>query len=341
MAGELFLSQWQAAKENAGYGVPVPVGTRKLYVESGGSNFGATTAPQDHHFATGRPDNVLAVTLGAQTVAGTVTCPVSSSELLEFFNIGIGTPVITTPATGVLTRLHTYKPGATLPESGTFQWMDAANAFQVAGVYANTLGIQGSAGGNNQFTAGLFGKGVVPLTLNPAAGVLADRNPDFFQGWETKLYINDIGTTPGVTVVPNTLINWQWSLSRQLGRRFTADNVNAMNKAIQGEIMQTCTLTFSAEQAISLTELNHWLNNDTAGRMVRLELGQNTLIEGPTILLKSFITLDIPGVWTAVALGSSDSGARIYGLSLSYKYDSVLGAGAQIRVQNGRAAAWS
>jgi hypothetical protein len=330
--GHLWRSTFQAAKETT-YGTAVATATRKLYYASD-SVFRQEIQSRDHHFAVGRRDNVLEITNGPQMPSGRISLPLDSAECMEVFNIAIGAPTTTTPATGTTTRLHTYKPGSSAPESGTFQWDDGANPWRMTGVYANTLGIQGSANGDNMLTSDLFAKGMTQTAL---AGTPTDRTPTFFQGWESKIYLETIGGTPGTTNIASTLINWNVQFNNQLGRKFTADNVNAMNKATIGELTCTAELVFEASQAISLTEYNHWFNNDVAGRLVRLEFGNNTILEAA---LTSFVTVDIPGKWAAFDLGQSGDGTRCYGLRLNYKYDSVLAAGFQLRAQNARAAAW-
>lgn len=334
MSGEIWLSSFQAAIETAyGAGATSHTATRKLYFESS-SAFMQAVQSREHHFATGRRDNVLAITNGPQQPAGRVSLPLSPSECMELFNITIGAPVTTTPATATNTRLHTYKPGSSLPESGEFQWNDGARPWQMLGVYGNTLGIQGGANGDVMVSCDLFAKSMTQTAL---VGTPTDRVPDFYEGWESKIYLDTIGGTPGTTNLAGTLINFNVQFSNQLGRKYTSDNVNAMNKATIGELQCTVDLVFEASPAIALTEYNHWMADDVAGRLVRLEFGQNDIIEAA---LKSFVTVDIPGKWQAFDLGQTDAGTRVYGLKYGYMYDSVLGAGFQLRAQSLRAAAW-
>jgi hypothetical protein len=333
MAGEIWLSSFQAAKETT-YGTAVTTATRKLYFASD-SAFRQEIQSREHHFATGRRDNVMAITNGPQMPTGRVSMPLSPSECMELFNITIGAPTTTTPGGGTTTRLHTYKPGSSLPESATLQWDDGARPWRMDGTYGNTLGIQGSANGDNMLTCELFAKAMTQTAL---VGTPTDRVPDFYEGWEAKVYLDAIGGTPGSTNIASWLINWNVQFSNQLGRKFTADNVNAMNKATIGELQVTADLVVEASIATSLTEFNHWLTDDVAGRLVRLEFGNNDVLEGA---LKSFVTIDIPGKWSAFDLGQTDAGTRVYGLRYGYLYDSTLGAGFQARLQNARTVAWA
>lgn len=334
--GHLWRGLFQAAKETV-YGVAIPTATRKLYFASD-SVFQQNIASVDHHMATGRRDNNLEITNGPQEPTGTVSLPIDSAECMELFNLAIGAPVTTTPGGGTTSRLHTYKPGSSVPESCTMQWDDAANPWRMTGVYVNTFSIAGSANGDNILSAELFAKGMTQLALAPAASVLLDRNPNFYMGWESKIYLENLGGTPGTTNVPNTLINWTVNFSNQLDRKYTADNTNSMNKATIGELMVSAELLFEASEAISLTEYNHWFNDDVSGRLVRLEFGNNDILEAA---LKSFLTIDIPGKWQSFDLGQNDAGTRTYALTLGYKYDSVLAAGFQARLQNNRTVAWA
>lgn len=330
--GHLWRSTWQAAVEVT-YGTAVATATRKLYYASD-SAFRQEIESRDHHFAVGRRDNNLEVTNGPQMPSGRVSLPLDSHECMELFNIAIGTPTTTTPATATNTRLHTYKPGSSAPESGTFQWDDGARPWRMTGVYANSFSIQGSANGENMMSAELFAKGMTQTAL---AGTPTDRTPSFYEGWESKIYLDAIGATAGTTNIANTLINWNITFNNQLGRKFTADNVNSMNKATIGELQCTAEFVFEASEAISLTEYNHWFNDDVSGRLIRLEFGNNDVIEAA---LKTFVTIDLPGKYTSFDLGQSDAGTRCYGIRYSYKYDSTNAYGIQARLQNLRTAAW-
>lgn len=75
----------------------------------------------------------------------------------------------------------------------------------------------------------------------------------------------------------------------------------------------------------------------------------NTLLVGGTAVITTttpgyfggrFVTIDVPGPWSAVNLGGSDAMTRTYNLNLSYVYDSVLAAGIRYRLQNNRTAAY-
>jgi hypothetical protein len=330
--GHLWRGLFQAAKETT-YGTAVATATRKLYFASD-SLFAQNIESTAHHAAVGRRDNVIERTNGPQQPGGSVSLPLDSAECMELFNLAIGAPVTTTPGGGTTSRLHTYKPGNALPESATMQWDDGANAWRMTGTYVNSFEITGSASGDNMMSAELFAQG---MTQQALAGVTTDRTPNFYLGWEAKLYLDNLGATAGTTAIPNTMINWTVTFNNQLDRKYTADNVNSMNKATIGELEVTAELLFEASQAASIAEYNHWLTDDVAGRLVRLEFGNNDVLEAA---LKSFITLDIPGKWTGIDLGQNDAGTRTYALSLGYKYDSVLAAGFQARLQNQRTAAW-
>ena len=73
-------------------------------------------------------------------------------------------------------------------------------------------------------------------------------------------------------------------------------------------------------------------------RLVRLEFGQNEVIASS---YKKFVTVDLPGAWSAVDLGGDDAGTRTYELTLETLYDTTNAFQAQIRAQSARTAAWA
>ncbi len=329
MAGELFNGYFQIGKETA-YGTGVAA-TRRLYLDPDGKLTGERDI-RIHKFQTGTPDNVRAATLGAQKAAGTISLPLSASELIEWLlitmkgNVSPSTPGGTTP------RLWTFVPSTTL-DSATVEWHDGACAWEANGVYGSSLKIAGAVDGENKVSLDLFATQLVTTTMTAA---LTERVPDFIEGWESKLYIDNLGATPGTTNVAGTLLSWDYEFKRAMDRKYTADNTTAANKVSQGEIDITCKLVFEAAAAQAATEFTNW--GAGTKRLVRLEFGQNEVIE---TTYKKFVTVDIPGVWTAIDLGGSGGGTRQYELTLQYIYDPTNAFSTQIRCQNARSAAWT
>lgn len=329
MAGELWRSTAQIGVETTP-GTPVAA-TRKVYWREPTLTKELPATPQ--RFATGTRDNVRAVTYGSAVAGGALSLPLSSSEALELFSIGVnGTPVITTPAMATLTRLHTYKPGDL--KTATIEWDDGKRVWQGAGYMANSLTLAGAVNEENILSAELFGTNLIAGTLT---GALADRTPDFLQGWQSRVYLEAFSGTPGTTVVSGFLTNWNVQIMNNLGRVYTAGNTQAANRVIAGELDVTATLTVDADSAQAITEFNNWVAGTQ--RMVRLEFQDETGFIETTF--RKFVTIDIPGAWTAVALGESGDGVRRYGLSLQGVYQSTLAAMIQIRAQNNRTAAFA
>ncbi len=328
MPGELWRGAFQYGVETT-YGSGVAA-TRKAYFRPD-SRLSREQEPRPHRFMTGTRDNVRGFTVGPQTAGGSVSLPLSYDEIVELALVTINGGV--TPSTvDTSARLWVFTPGTTL-NSMTLEWDDAGNAWEANGVYGNSLRIAGSAQGENLLTCDLFAKQLVTTTMTPA---LASRTPTFLEGWETKVYIDAFGGTAGTTVVTGQLINWDVSFTGNLGRKYFADNTNATGAVTVGEIQVEATLTFEAAGAQVDTEFTNWTG--ATKRLVRLEFGNNVLVGA--VSAKGFVTVDLPGAWSAFDLGGEDAGTRVYELRLQYVMDPVNAYGFQLRAQNARATAF-
>ena len=323
MAGELWRARAQCGVETV-YGTPV-VATRRMYYED--PIFQRSRVGRPHAFATGTRDNVRAFTLGP-IVAGATSLkqPLSSDEIIEMLLIGMKGAV--TPAAGV----WTFTPGNTL-DSATFEYYDGAQGWRIAGVYANKLTIAGAVNADNMLDVELFGKTFDTFpTLTPS---LAERVPLVFEGWESLLYVDAFGGTPGTTVVPGTLLNWSIVYDNQLQRKYFADNTLEQGAVVTGAIKVDAKLTFEASTAAGLAEFANW--DSVTPRLVTVRFGNGNVIGGVT---QGTVELAIPGNWTGVDLGKADNGTRVYELTQSYLYSPTLAAGVQVKVTSSRLTAW-
>lgn len=326
--GEGWRGSAQAGKETtAGTGVAA---TRKLYWREVSLNL--AQAPRRHRFAVARRDNVLAQTKGPKVVTGRMSMPLSASECLEVFLMGLKGGVTPTTPGGTNPRLWTFVPGSTALESATIEWHDGAREWEAYGVRANSVRIAGSTEGENILSAELFGLDMAQSTLT---GSLTDRVPDFIEGWESKLYLDNYAATPGTTNIPGTLINWDVTISNNLGRGYFADNTQVAGALPVGEFDVSAQFLFAASPAYGLTEFTNW-GADTE-RLARLEFGQNEVIE---TTYKKFVTLDIPGAWGVVDLGQMYNGMRAYQFTFNGLYDTTNAFMLQARAQNARTSAW-
>lgn len=323
--GDLYLATSQIGKETTP-GTPVAA-TRKVYYRD--PSFALAQAPHVHEFATGTREQVRRVTKGAREVSGTGVMPVSADEILEWLLIGLKGGVTPVTATGVST--WTFSPGTTL-DSATVEWNDASRVWQVAGVRANTLKIAGSAMGENLVTAEFFASDMVVGSLT---GSLADRVPSVMEGWETQFAIDALGASPGTTVVPGILINWEINIANNLGRKYTARNSKAALKIPFGKFGVTAKFTFEASDAAAIAEFNHW--NADEDRLVQLDFGENEIISGSD---HKAVKLQIPGAWTVVGLSGNDAETRTYEFSMQGMYDPTLAASFKAIVVNGRTTAF-
>ena len=328
MAGEIYRSTIQWGRETtAGTAVPA---TRKMYLREPVLSIERTSAP--YRVATGTRDNVRGMTTGPTMAGGSFSQIMSADEILETLSIGVsGSPVITTPATATTTRLHTYKPGPLA--SATMEWDDGKRVWTGAGFRGNTITFTGDVNGENSVSVDLFGQDVIAGTLT---GALAERTPSFIQGWQSRVYIEAFAGVPGTTVVPGFLRNFTVTLNNNLNRVYAAGNTLAANRVIDGELDVTASLTVDADSAQAITEFNNWAAG--TDRMIRLEFQEERSFIETTF--RRFVTIDIPGAWTAQNIGGSADGVRTYELSLQSIYQSTLAAMVQIRVQNARASAF-
>ena len=329
MSGELWRSQFQIGKEvSAGTAVAA---TRKMYFNVDDSVLTREREPRPHRFATGTRDNVRAYTQGPQVAGGRLSCPLSASELIELFLIGLkGSVSPSNPSAGV--DLWTFVPGSTALDAATLEWYDGGRGWRAVGAHVNSFNFRGSANGEHMVAMELLARSV---ELNTITESLVDRVPDFIEGWETKVYIDSHEGTAGNTVKSNLLINWDVTIDNQLGRKYWANNTNALGDVIVGEIAVTARLLLEGAAAQSATEFASW-DAETL-RLIRLEFGQNDVISGG---YKKFVTIDLPGAWSALDLGQIDAGTRAYELELQYVFDPTNQYGVQVRCQNARSAAW-
>lgn len=329
MAGELFGAYAQVGKETT-HGTLVAATRRMYFTDPVPPSPGREV--RQHRFSTGTRQAVRATTVGPQNPAFTLEQQLSPSEILELLLCTVkGGVTPTTPGGGVNSRDWTFTPGATL-DSQSWEIHDGARGWKLAGVYGNSLKIAGNANGPNTVTAELFG---LDLTQAAPTGALAERVPDFFEGWESAIYVDAFGGTPGTTVKADLLVNWDVTISNNLARKFLANNVNRADALVAGEVGVEAVLTFEAASADALTE---YTNAQAATeRLVRLEFGNNEVIEAA---LKKFVRIDIPGAWEFTDLGGSDAGTRVYQATLKALYDATNAFMLQVVARNIRTAAY-
>lgn len=329
MAGELWRGSFQMGLQPGAVAVPA---TRKMYYREPVLTKERESRP--HRFRTGRRDNVHKRTSGPVSAGGSVNLAMSADEIIELLLLGVQggvTPTQPSAGTDPTVYLWTFKPGNAL-DKATAEWHDGARPWREIGVQVNSLSISGEVEGENMVTADLFG---TDMSQQALTGSLTDRIPTFIEGWETKVYIDALGGTPGTTVVGTLVKSWDISLNNNLEREYTADNTLAAADVNFGDFEVEASVVVKASTAAALTQFNNWESG--AELLVRLEFGQNQVISNT---YKRFVTIDIAGSWTAFDLGSDGNNARQYELSFGQIYDTALAASVQFRAQNTRSAAW-
>lgn len=330
MAGESWLQQVRVAKEVT-LGTAVSPATRKMYYAN--VNLDDSGENRFHDFATGDPFQTREVTAGPYLVGGGFELPVSADELVEPALITLqGNVSPTTPATATNTRDWTFVPSTAL-DSMTMEYDDGARPFQGAGLRGNSLRIAGSVQQQNMATIETIGTAMVQQALT---GTPTERVPSLIEGWETKLYLDAFGATPGTTPIDGLLINWDVRVMRNIGRKFTAWNSQGASGTPMGLFGVEASFTFEAAPSQALTE---WNNARAATkRLVRLVFGNNATIE---TTFKKTVTLDLPGAWQSHSLGrGEDAGTRVYGFRGRYVFDPTNAFGFRMILRNARATAW-
>jgi hypothetical protein len=276
--------------------------TRKVYVNNATLTRARDNRP--HQFATGTRDNLRAFTLGPVQAGGSLQVPVSADELIEWLLITVqGAVTPTTPPAATNARLWTFKPSNTV-DTATIERNDGANLQRGVGYRGNQITIAGSVAGDNAATIDLFGQDVTQNWGGPLA-TLTDRVPTFMEGWQTRLWLDPFGTTPGATLIPNALINWQIRFNGNLGRKYTANNTLAASAVTLGMLAIDGNMTFEASAAQAITELVNW--DGVTQRVARLEfLGPAGGIEAGANEVQSLATTGVPtgGTFTLNVFGA-------------------------------------
>lgn len=326
MAGELWRQYWQLGEESTP-GTTVAA-TRRMYFNAENSKGSREREARAHKFSTGTRDNVRAFTLGPTEVGGSWEQPLSADELIEWLLMSIAGGV--TP-TGTGPYVWTFTPGTAL-DAATAEWYDGARGWDMGGVLINKLTIEGSVDGPATVKAEPYAMNMAVAT---PTGSLTERVPTFIEGWETKLWVDAFGATPGTTQVTGTLINWSIEIDNMLERKYFAANTLNAGALPLGELGVKAKLTYEASPAGTATEFSNW--DGETKRLVRLDFGNNEIISGSD---PYYVRVDIPGAWDAFDLGGTDKNTRVYELGLQYVYDPTNAFGLQIICQNNRSAAW-
>jgi len=327
MAGELWRATAQIAKETV-VGTAVPATRRMYWTEP---VLTAERDPRPHRFATRTRDNVRGFTQGPLMTAGSFSFPMSADEIVEPLLMGLQGGV--TPVVSGAGQKWTFKASGSTIDAASIEYNDGANTWQGAGYYVDQLTIDGSANGECTVSCDLFGMDLVTGTLTPA---LTERTPRFSEGWETKVYLGAFGTSPPVSALAATVVNWNIQIQNQLARKFFADDVNRTGGITIGEFEISATITLEAATANAITAFNDWKAGTK--KQLMLEFGNNELIgAGPE---KYVVRVELPGAWSTMDLSQTDENTRVYQADYAYVYDPTLAAGLQITAINARATAF-
>lgn len=337
MAGELWREVVQVGKEvTPGTAVAA---TRKLYTRDPSISLDPASRP--HEFATGTRDRVRAHTTGPEEVGGSVMVPVSADELLEWLLVSVqGGVTPSTPAGATNARLWQFAVAGASLDALTMQRNDGAQNQRIAGIRGNQFSIAGSSTEANEATIELLAQSLYPgpddadfvLTTG-----LTDRVPSFYEGWETVVGLCDFGDDPEADAVyiDGALINWNISLNNNLQRKYHGQNTKSATGLSIGSPTITAQCLLEASNPTTWDEIKKWRRNEY--RILRFVFGNNVEIEAG---FNKYVSVDIPGAWSAADLGQNDRGTRAYQMTMQYVTDPALAAGLVISCQTARATAF-
>lgn len=334
MAGEVWRQQLECARE-ASWGVtPAPASTRLLYPLMDGFSITNEREGRPKRMAVNSRANVRGFTSGPDLVGGTARIDMSPEELIEWLLITLqGGVTPTTPVGGTLAKLWTFTPGGETLDSACLRYHDGAQIFLAQGCYGNSITFEGTASGESTATVELFAK---TRSITTLTGGLAQRTPEYLEGWQCNLYIDEPAGVVGTTQVV-ALTAWTVTLGNNLTRKYFADSNRQLNKIPIGVLDATAQLTFEASEAATLTEYTRW-DADTM-RLVRLEfIGPADGIETGQ---RRFLQIDLPGHYMAPELSNEGEGTREYQFTLQARYDATSGYMARVRAQNARTSAFA
>lgn len=276
---------------------------------------------------TGGTSEVQSISLGAAS-AGTViyTFEGQSTGALAYniSNVNLQAALVALPSIGAG---GVVVSGGPLPAATTITFggplAKQPNLPLITGV---ATGLTGGAVAITRTTAG----------VNPTP--LADRVPNFQEGWQLLMYADPFGGTPGTTLVPGTIINWDVTIKNNMQRKYFGDNTVATGAVVLGALDIAVNLTLEAV-GNAQAEYYNWDNNTK--RLIRLALGNSAsdAVIG-TSALKPAIFLDMPLAWSAVDLTGEDKGTKVYKMTGTYIYDPTNAFAFQATVQNARSAAY-
>lgn len=330
--GALWRERVQIGKEVTA-GTPVAA-TRVAYV-SGVS----LTRPRDqreHRISRGTRDNVIARTQGPVTAGGSVAMGVHAGELVEWAMATFdGSVTPTTPSGATLTRDWKFVPGLS-PASMTIERLDGANVEREAGARVNQLTVAGNVREGNTATMELFGVDVErPPTFSALTTGLTERTVLPYEGWQTNLYIDALGTAYTASRTQKiAMISWNVVVNNGMGRKYLAQNTLAARRVVMGNLGVTATVMLEGAEADTVTEL--LAADANTPRLVRLEFVGPLIETG----FHETVWIDLPGYWAAPDTNQADEGTRAYSFPFNYIFDPTLAAGIAVTLRNTRTTAF-
>lgn len=329
--GALWRERLQIGKEVT-TAVPVAA-TRVVYANN--VTLTRTRADREHRFPTGTRDNVRARTQGPIQAGGALAIPASGSELPEWcLSCFDGTVTASTPTGATLARRWAFTPGLS-PASMTIERQDGANPEQGAGYRVNQMTFAGNVREANTCTMELFGADVNMTTFTTLTTGLTERTPTFLEGWQTSLYLDPLGSTPGTTA-KIALISWNVVINNGMSRKYVAQNTLAARRTIMGQLGITANLVLEAAEADTVTEVTRANNQQPVIARLAFENQQVPIEAG----FFEGVWIDLPGYWTSPDINQNDEGTRAYGFPLNYIFDPTLGAGVKVTLTNTRTTAF-
>lgn len=256
--------------------------------------------------------------------------PATFQQLLHILEAGIqtATPAADGPGSDYI---YTYLfPTSTVPtiKTYTIEGGDNQQAEEMEYAFVQSFSLSGNSGEGLMMSSEWVGRQIVNTTFT---GALSIPTVEEILFQKLKLYIDDVGSGFGSTLISNTLLSVTLDYETGLIPKFTADGELYFSFVQSTAPNVTLKMTFE-HNSDAVLEKTDFRNNTV--RAVRLIAEGSAFGTPGTTYSNHTLIVDVPGVYTEFSsLGETD-GNDIYEVTLQVGYDGTLATAGQIVVVN-------
>lgn len=224
---------------------------------------------------------------------------------------------------------YTFVPTAGTDDlkSGTFEWGDDTQAFEMQYGMVDTFEITGALNSYWSFSVGLIGTDMKTATFT---GALSDRTVEDVNTYLTKLAIGAAGAVPS-SYMSGRFIGFKLSINNHLARKYFADGAApTLGGMGRGKREYSLELTFEGNAA-TISERTVW--EAGTNRVARIT-ATGSAIAGSTGPVLRTVDIVFPGKWQAYVVGERDTNT-IFTATMRNEYDSALAYDLSVVCTNG------